>query len=155
MRMHRSEEIWLTVTTAFLVLFLLIGGYLTVQLAMSPPSHRETIDPQKVGQTAPFDNPGVKKIGENEYEVVMTLEAFMFTPGDIEIPAGAKVTFKLTSKDVVHGFEVAKTNINAMVMPGQIQQITQTFDKPGKYLVLCNEYCGGGHQFMSAAITVK
>jgi cytochrome c oxidase subunit 2 len=97
----------------------------------------------------------VKQIGENEYEVVMTLQAFGFTPNNIEIPAGAKVTFVLTSKDVVHGFEVAGTNINAMVMPGHIQKITQKFDKPGNYLVLCNEYCGAGHQLMSTTITVK
>jgi cytochrome c oxidase subunit 2 len=85
----------------------------------------------------------------------MTLQAFGFTPNNIEIPAGAKVTFVLTSKDVVHGFEVAGTNINAMVMPGHIQKITQKFDKPGNYLVLCNEYCGAGHQLMSTTITVK
>ncbi|HEX7058128.1 MAG TPA: cytochrome c oxidase subunit II [Bacilli bacterium] len=153
--MHKSERIWLTVSFGVLVLFLLIAGYQTFVLAMGPPSHVETIDPQKVDQTPPFDKPGINKIGDNEYEVVMTLQAFQFNPTNLEIPAGAKVTFKLTSKDVVHGFEIAKTNINAMVMPGQIQQISHTFDKPGKYLVLCNEYCGGGHQFMSTAITVK
>lgn len=153
--MHKAEEIWLTISTAFLVTFLLIGGYLTFQLAMGPPSHMETIDPQKVEQTAPFDKPGIFKTGDNEYEVVMILETFNFTPNKIEIPAGAKVTFKMTSKDVVHGFEVAKTNINAMVMPGQIQKISHTFDQPGEYLVLCNEYCGGGHQYMSTTITVK
>lgn len=153
--MHRSEEIWLTLSVAMLVIFMLITGYQTFALGMGPPSHKETLDPQKVDQTAPFDNPGVFQIGENEYEVVMTLEIFSFNPFDIEIPAGSTVHFILTSKDVVHGFQVAETNINAMVMPGYVQKVTQTFSKPGNYLVLCNEYCGAGHQAMNTTITVK
>ncbi|WP_339250374.1 cytochrome c oxidase subunit II [Sporosarcina sp. FSL W8-0480] len=155
MKMNRYEEIWLALSGGMLVIFMLITGYQTFALGMGPPSNKETIDPQKVDQTAPFDNPGVFKTGENEYEVVMTLEVFNFNPGKIEIPAGSTVTFVMTSKDVVHGFQVVDTNLNAMVMPGHIQRATQKFDKPGEYLVLCNEYCGAGHQFMSTTITVK
>lgn len=154
-RAKKVEEIWLAVSFGSLIIFMLIAGYQTFALSMGPPSHQETIDPQKVDQTAPFDKPGVKQVGENEYEVVMTLQAFSFNPGNLEFPVGSKVTFIMTSKDVVHGFQVAGTNLNAMVMPGQIQKITQTFDKPGNFLVLCNEYCGTGHQLMSTTITVK
>ena len=91
---------------------------------------------------------------KNEYEVIMTLQMFSFTPGDIEIPAGSTVEFIMTSKDLVHGFQIAGTNVNAMVTPGYIQTITETFDEPGEYLILCNEYCGTGHQHMSTTITV-
>lgn len=153
--MHRLEEIWLSVSAGVLVLFMVIVGYQAFALGMGPPSHQETIDPQKVDETAPFDEPGVYETGENEYEVVMTLQAFGFTPNEIEVPAGAEVTFTMTSKDVTHGFQVAGTNINAMVMPGHIQKITHTFKEPGNYLVLCNEYCGTGHQLMSTEIIVK
>lgn len=155
MKMNRYEEVWLTVSVGMLVAFMLVVGYQTFALGMGPPSHKETLDPQKVDQTAPFDNPGVFEIGENEYEVVMVLQIFSFIPGDIEVPAGSTVHFTMTSKDVVHGIQVAGTNINAMVMPGYVQKITQKFDKPGEYLVLCNEYCGSGHQMMATTITVK
>lgn len=153
--MHKFEEIWLGLSAGILVIFMVIVGYQAFALGMGPPSNMETIDPQKVHQTAPFDEPGVRKIGENKYEVVMILQTFGFNPGNIEVPVGAEVTFTMTSPDVVHGFQVAGTNINAMVMPGHIQKITHTFDKPGNYLVLCNEYCGAGHQMMSTTITVK
>jgi cytochrome c oxidase subunit 2 len=155
MKMHRSEEIWLILSFGMIMIFMLITGYQAFALEMGPPSHKETIDPQKVDQTAPFDTPGIKKIAENEYEVVMTLQIFSFTPTNIEVPAGSTVHFTLTSKDVVHGFQVAGTNINAMVVPGHVQKITQTFDEPGDYLVLCNEYCGAGHQAMSTTIIVR
>ncbi|MCA1031156.1 cytochrome c oxidase subunit II [Bacillus timonensis] len=155
MKMHLDEKIWLTLSFGMIMIFMLITGYQTFAREMGPPSHKETIDPQKVDETAPFDEPGIKKIGENEYEVVMTLQLFSFTPQNIEIPKGATVHFIMTSKDVVHGFEVAGTNINAMVMPGYVQRISQTFDEAGEYLVICNEYCGAGHQMMSTTITVN
>jgi len=154
MKLHRSETIWLILSFGLLMTFMLITGYQTFVMNMGPPSHIETIDPQKVSETAPFDQPGIKQIGDNEYEVVMTLEVFNFDPHGIEVPAGATVHFTLTSKDVTHGFQIAGTNINTMVMPGYIQKITQTFNKAGEYLVLCNEYCGAGHQAMSTIITV-
>jgi cytochrome c oxidase subunit II len=153
--MHMDEKIWLTLSFGLIMGFMIITGYQAYAFGMGPPSHQETIDPQKVDETAPFDKPGIRQIGENEYEVVMTLQLFTFTPSEIEVPAGATVHFVLTSKDVVHGFQIANTNVNAMVMPGQIQKIKQTFDEPGSYLVLCNEYCGAGHQAMSTTITVK
>lgn len=153
--MHKSEKIWLTLSFGMIMGFMILTGYQSFALGMAPPTGMETLDPQKVDQTPPFDKPGVKQIGENEYEVVMTLQIFSFTPAKLEFPAGSKVHFVLTSKDVVHGFEVAGTNLNAMVMPGYVQRITQTFDKPGDYLVLCNEYCGAGHQLMATTITIK
>lgn len=155
MKMHRFEEIWLVLSIGILILFIAYSGYQTFAVGNAAPSGIETIDPQKVDEQAPFDNPGVFEIGENEYEVVMTLQTFSFVPGDIEIPVGSTVHFTMTSKDVVHGFQVVGTNLNAMVTPGYIQRATQTFNEPGEYLVLCNEYCGIGHQVMSTTITVK
>lgn len=155
MKFHLDEKIWLIASFGVIIGMMLFTGYQTFVLGMGPPSHMEQIDPQKVDITPPFDEPGVYEIGENEYEVVMTLQLFSFTPNNIEIPAGSTVHFTMTSKDVTHGFQVAGTNLNAMVMPGHIQKITQTFDEPGEYLVLCNEYCGTGHQFMATTITVK
>jgi len=153
--MHRYEEIWLIIGCGLLIIFMLITGYQTFAREMGPPSGDQRIDWRKVDQTAPFDKPGLRQIGDNEYEAVVVVEAFGFTPSDMEIPVGATVTFILTSKDVVHGFEIAGTNVNAMVTPGYVQKITQKFSKAGEYLVLCNEYCGIGHQNMNTFITVK
>ncbi|WP_163581861.1 cytochrome c oxidase subunit II [Gracilibacillus saliphilus] len=153
--MSKLEEIWMTASVGILVVFMVIVGYQTYALGMGPPSHKETIDPQKVEQTAPFDKPGLIDLGDNQYELVMTLEAFAFNPGNVEVPVGAEIEFTMTSKDVSHGVQIPGTNVNAMVLPGHIQKITQTFDEPGEYLVLCNEYCGAGHQAMFTTITVK
>ena len=155
MKIPKMEEFWLIIGIAIIVLSMAVTGYQAFALGFAPPSGMETIDPQRVDVTAPFDKPGVYEVGENEYEVVMTLQAFSFNPGDFESPAGATVHFIMTSKDVIHGVQIPGTNMNAMVTPGHVQKITQTFHEPGEYLVLCNEYCGAGHQLMATTITVK
>ena len=153
--MDKLEEVWMTISVGVLIIFMVIVGYQTFALGMGPPSNKEVIDPQKVDETIPFNEPGLIDLGDHKYELVMTLEAFAFNPGNIEVPVGAEVEFIMTSKDVTHGGQIPGTNLNAMVLPGHIQKISQTFNEPGDYLVLCNEYCGIGHQAMFTTITVK
>lgn len=155
MHVHRYEKWWLLFGGGMLLVFIAVIAVNAFAMGMAPPSHMETIDPAKVDQTPPFDKPGLKKIGDNEYELVMTSFVFAFQPNMVEIPKGAKVHFKVTSKDVVHGFQIAGTNVNVMVVPGHISTVTHTFDTAGTYLILCNEYCGAGHHVMAAQIVVK
>ncbi|EZP76907.1 cytochrome C oxidase subunit II [Parageobacillus genomosp. 1] len=154
MHMHKYEKIWLTFGIGILFAFLTIVGVSAFAEGNQPPSCLTTIDPEKVDQTPPFNKPGLVKTGDNEYQLNIVVSAFAFTPNQIEIPKGAKVTINVTSKDVIHGFEVAGTNINMMVEPGYINTITKTFNKPGEYTILCNEYCGAGHHMMTGRIKV-
>jgi cytochrome c oxidase subunit II len=65
------------------------------------------------------------------------------------------VKFYVTSSDVVHGFEIAQTDVNIMAIPGWVNSASHRFTKPGTYLLVCNEYCGIGHQNMYGTIEVK
>jgi cytochrome c oxidase subunit II len=80
---------------------------------------------------------------------------FMFSPDPIEVPANVRVTFRITSADVVHGFQVVGTNANAMAIPGYVTQFSVTFSRRGEYLVACNEYCGLMHHAMVGKVVVK
>jgi len=71
------------------------------------------------------------------------------------VPLGSHVTFYVTSEDVEHGFSIPETSINTMVTPGWVSSLSYTFRKPGKFLLVCNEYCGAEHQLMAADIEVK
>lgn len=157
MHLHRLEKIWLTFGIVMLFVFLIVLGVSAFAMGMGTPgsAHHAEIDPAKVAETPPFDNPVLKKVGEQEYEAVMIAYAFGFSPDKMEVPAGSTIHFMVTSPDVVHGFQIPGTNVNMMVVPGEVNQTSHTFDKPGEYLILCNEYCGTGHQFMSTTIIVK
>lgn len=154
MHMHKLEKIWLSFGILTLAVFLIIVGINAFQMGHHPPSHIATINYEKVDVTPPFNNPGLTKVANNEYQLVIVASAFSYVPQKIEIPKGAIVHIKATTKDVVHGFEVAGTNINMMLEPGYISEYTQQFNKPGKFLVICNEYCGAGHHLMFANIEV-
>lgn len=113
------------------------------------------IDPAEVTTTPPFDNPGLRQVGDNEYEAVMIGQAWQWVPEEITVPKGATVTFIMTTVDVIHGFRVPDTALNAMLIPGQISQVEATFDEEGTYSVICHEYCGIGHHNMGGRIVVE
>jgi cytochrome c oxidase subunit 2 len=119
------------------------------------PGNAGRVDLKTVAQTAPFNDPGVHQVADNRYEAVLLAQTFAFTPREIRIPAGARVTFIITSRDVIHGFKVERTDVNMMVVPGQISRASAVFDKPGEYLIVCHEYCGGGHHVMAGKVIVE
>lgn len=156
MHLHRLEKIWLTIGISMLAIFLIVIGTTAFSMGMAPPSeHHHTIDPTKVSETAPFDKPSITQVGDKHYEAVIVAYAFGYEPMQLEVPAGSTVDFLITSSDVVHGFAIVGTNINMMVVPGEVSHISHTFDEPGEYLILCNEYCGTGHEYMKTTIVVK
>jgi cytochrome c oxidase subunit 2 len=139
---------------ASLVLFLTIIGITAFGFNHRPATGMDTIDPNKVEQTAPFDHPGVHKLNDDTYEVVLIGKTFGYEPSNLKVPVGKKIVFKITSKDVTHSFTIVHTNVNMMVVPGRINTKEYTFKKTGNYLILCNEYCGTGHQYMQTTIEV-
>lgn len=151
----RYERIWLIVGSATLVIFLGLFGFMAVGMNLNPPGHMMTIDPQAVTVTPPFNNLGVRKLGLDDYEVTMIAQMFMFQPDTINVPTGAEIRFQVTSPDVVHGLEIPGTNVNMMVIPGHITEFVYTFKEPGEYLIVCNEYCGMGHQIMMGKVNVQ
>ncbi|RST70889.1 cytochrome B5 [Siminovitchia acidinfaciens] len=154
MHFHKYEKIWLIFGILSLTVFLSIVGFTAFAHGHEPAGGMDTIDPEKVTETAPFDKPGVRQIDEDRYEVVVIAKAFGYDPPEIKVPVGKEIIFTLTSTDVVHSFTIDNTKVNMMAVPGRITHKSYIFDKPGKYLVLCNEYCGTGHHFMSTEIEV-
>ncbi|BAW79684.1 cytochrome c oxidase subunit II [Candidatus Nitrosoglobus terrae] len=69
------------------------------------------------------------------------------------------VVFQVTTGDVNHGFGVynEKLELVAQVqaMPGYTNKLVYTFTQPGKYRILCLEYCGVAHHGMIGELNVK
>jgi cytochrome c oxidase subunit 2 len=149
------EKIWMWAATGLLVLFLGTIVVTAASDAAHPPSHIETVDPTTLSTHPEFGNPGVKAQPDGSVVVTVVGQMFSFMPDPIEVPANRRITFRLTSADVIHGFEVAGTNANAMMIPGYVSQFTMTFRKPGEYLIGCNEYCGLEHHTMVGKLIVK
>ena len=71
---------------------------------------------------------------------------------------GQTVEFRVTSKDVNHGFALYDPGMRIVAqtqaMPGYTNILRYTFTQPGTYRVLCLEYCGLAHHEMESNITV-
>jgi cytochrome c oxidase subunit 2 len=155
MHIHRYERWWIGFGLAMLALFLAVILFAAFADNINPPSGMQQIDPTRVASTPPFDHPGLHKVADGNYEAYYVAQIFMFTPNTVTVPAGSTVTFYVTSPDVIHGFEIAQTDVNVMVIPGWVNTAKHTFTKPGTYLLVCNEYCGIGHENMFGKIEVK
>jgi cytochrome c oxidase subunit 2 len=155
MHVEFYERIWLWAAVGLIVLFAGTVMVTAARDAVHPPSHIETIDPQALANSSEFSNPSVTVRADGSVVVNVVAQMFSFSPNPIEVPVDRRVTFRLTSADVDHGFEIVGTNANAMTLPGYVSQFTVTFTKPGQYTIGCNEYCGLLHHSMSGTLIVK
>jgi cytochrome c oxidase subunit 2 len=149
------EMSWIVPSTVIPGVMLVLILYATFAVGAHVPGHEEIVDPKTIGQTAPFDAPGVFNRGGGIYEVVMIGQTWAFRPSEIRVPVGSRVTFTATSQDVIHGLRVEKTNVNMMLIPGQVGRATAHFTAPGEYLLVCHEYCGLAHQTMFGKVIVE
>ncbi|PCR90727.1 cytochrome c oxidase subunit II [Natrinema ejinorense] len=155
MNIHTYEKVWLAAAMVLIVGFIATITYGAVGPGIAMiDDNGGTIDPANINDHERFGDPGVEHVGGNEYEVNVVAQAWLYTPDQIEVPENSEVTFYVTSRDVTHSFSVVGTNINTMVVPGQVSEMTVQFDEPGEYGILCNEYCGEGHHTMEGLLTV-
>ena len=157
MHIDRLEKIYMGISVVMLVIFfaaITVAGY---ALGIQVPSPAQQVDPNTVADEGPFADPGLRELAPGKYELYIRAEAspWRFYPEEVTVPVGSTVTFYVTSTDVQHGFNLKGTNINFMVLPGQVSTLTYTFDKPGEYPYICTEYCGVGHQNMYGVLTVE
>lgn len=169
MHIDRHERMFFMASALLLVVFALAVGISGFVYGIQVPQPVGLVDPKTVATPGasefPFGAPveeRIREVAPGHYQVYILAQMWKFSPGSINygeqpitIPAGSTVTFYLTSKDVQHGFKLEGTNISMMVLPGQVSQLTATFDEPGEYDFLCHEYCGAAHQTMYGRLIVE
>jgi cytochrome c oxidase subunit II len=129
-RLAERERAWLLVVVALLV------GLLLATIWFTP-----------YGQSA-----------SSAQVVNVVARQFVFQMTPVRIKAGHKVEFRLTSADVNHGFAIYDDRDRFVgqiqVVPGEAQTLVHTFERPGRYSILCFEFCGVGHHLMQASFEV-
>lgn len=149
----RREGIWLASVLA--VMAVLIGSIAyALRTGYSVASEATVLPPEK----APgLFQPGVKDLGDGRYQLDIVAYQWGFKPSRIELQSPREIVIRIYSLDVIHGFQIVGTNVNAMVLPGYITTIVwrppQNIN--GTLLTLCNEYCGVGHSGMYMEIIIR
>jgi cytochrome c oxidase subunit 2 len=153
MNIDLYERIWMWGVAVVLAVFFASTAVAALGHGIHPPSHIETIDPAKALGDARFRKQGVSMDASGRLHARVVGLMFTWLPAEMTIPADTPVTFQLTSIDVIHGYQIVRTNGQTMVVPGYVSQFTTQFEA-GDYLVTCNEYCGVGHHTMAAKLHV-
>lgn len=150
------ERKWIWISLILATSISVMLGYYAVEKNIRPPSNVETIDSTRLHLTEEFaeDNLGVHVNDDGSLRVVLVAARYGFFPQQIELPANTPVTFRMASADVLHGVHVPKTNIATMIVPGYVSEVHTEVPRPGKYSLLCNEYCGLGHDQMWSRLIV-
>jgi cytochrome c oxidase subunit 2 len=87
--------------------------------------------------------------------VEITAKRFEFTPALVTLKKGEPVTLRLKSLDVTHGFFQKALGIDLEIEPGKVTEMTFTPQAEGRYLTICDHFCGSGHGNMKLTIVVE
>lgn len=101
---------------------------------------------QREARAAAADTPALR--------IEVSAKKFAFGPADIRVKKGSRVTVVLISPDFVHGFSVPDFNVRADGIPGKAIEVTFVADRPGKFIYLCDNFCGEDHDKMRGWLIV-
>ena len=144
---NRRLEITWTIATALILLFVGVASYGVL-------ANENVAGPQV--QEAGDEDPVVVRAEAYQWGWEMSYpEAGNFTTGtEIVVPADRQVRFRITSRDVIHGFHAPELGLKQDAMPGQVNTISTVPYEEGTYQGYCSEYCGVSHSQMYFSIEV-
>lgn len=103
--------------------------------------------------------------------LTITTRQYAYDPAVLRVNRGDRVTIKLVSKDVSHGFFLEGYDIDARVTPENpvielrhpseseefqdAEEITFVADREGKFRYRCSLTCGAMHPFMQGELVVE
>lgn len=73
---------------------------------------------------------------------------------ELALQTGKRYRIWLSSADALHGFSLVGQNLNLEVAPRHAMGVWLTAGKPGRHLIVCNEFCGLGHAHMTGYLDV-
>lgn len=101
---------------------------------------------------------GPGKTAEYNFESYMLTEP---EPGQLRmldvderliLPTNTLVRVLITSADVIHSWAVPSLGIKCDAVPGRLNQVWLTIQRPGVYYGQCSELCGASHAFMPICV---
>ena len=76
-------------------------------------------------------------------------------PAEILVKKNEPVTLQLIAIDFAHGFGLPDFGLRVDLVPGKVVELAVTPDKAGRFHMLCDNFCGEGHDKMSGWLVVS
>ena len=100
-------------------------------------------------------NASTVKADEANRVIDITAKRFAFTPNTVTLKKGEKVTLRLHSEDVTHGFFMRALKIDEVIEPKQTKDIVVNPQTAGSFTTICDHFCGANHGNMNMTIVVE
>jgi cytochrome c oxidase subunit 2 len=76
------------------------------------------------------------------------------TANELRLPAGRPITVSVTASDVIHSFWIPNFGGKIDMIPGRINRLNFSADRPGVYRGVCTEFCGDQHARMAFDVEI-
>ncbi|MGV3774746.1 MAG: cytochrome c oxidase subunit II [Verrucomicrobiales bacterium] len=76
------------------------------------------------------------------------------TMNDIVVPVNKPVIAHISSKDVIHSFQIKPMRVTQDAIPGMSIPIWFTPNRVGEYMITCAQLCGNSHYYMKGFFRV-
>ena len=155
------EKKWIIMSSVILLLTWILVIYFAAVEDIHPPSNVEIIDSTRLhldsgvgGGEFMEDKLGLHRSPDGTLVVTMVAARYGFYPQHLELPINTPIKFRIASFDVLHGVLIPFSNLNTMIVPGYVSEITTNFTRLGEFPVICDEYCGLAHAYMYGMVKI-
>ncbi len=133
---HNLELWWTLIPTLFVVLLSILSVRIWYGIQIAQPANGLVVE----------------SIGHQWYYTFRYPQIHGEVTDEMHLPVGQPVVLNVTSTDVIHSFWVPDFRLKADMIPGLINTIRFTPTRPGRYPIVCTEFCGTQHGMMNATV---
>lgn len=157
-RLPRDERLFLWLVHGSVVVMIAFAiGWLFVGNQNVPTQARATTPATFSAQVAQFakqySGPDGRVYVPPGTDAYLLASRYAWYP-NLVLESGREYRIWLSSADALHGFSLIGQNLNLEVAPRHAMGAKLTIGKPGRYLIVCNEFCGLGHGRMASYLDV-
>ncbi len=135
---HRLELWWTIIPTIFVVILSIASVRIWYGIQVAQPANGLVVE----------------SIGHQWYYTFRYPQVHGEITDAMHLPLNVPVIMNVTSQDVIHSFWVPAFRLKADMVPGLINTIRFTPKIPGRYEIVCTEFCGTQHGAMNKQIVV-
>nr|YP_009407059.1 cytochrome c oxidase subunit 2 [Stygiocaris stylifera]ASA39608.1 cytochrome c oxidase subunit 2 [Stygiocaris stylifera] len=68
------------------------------------------------------------------------------------LPMNTQIRVLVSAADVIHSWTIPALGVKADAVPGRLNQVSFSIDRPGLFYGQCSEICGANHSFMPIVV---
>jgi cytochrome c oxidase subunit 2 len=87
--------------------------------------------------------------------ITISAKKFEFTPSQLTLKRGEPVTIRVSAEDRDHGLYQKELHIALDLTTDHVAEVTITPDRAGRFVAICDHFCGSGHGNMKLIINVE